>query len=302
MTINQLRIATRRSPLALWQAHFVREQLLAVHPGLSIDLVELTTSGDKDQSRALSNIGGKSLFVKELQQALLDKRADIAVHCIKDMSVTPHPQLTLGAILKRGNPGDAFVSTNYQSLTDLPQGATVGTASPRRQSLLLAERPDLSIKLLRGNVNSRLTKLDQNEFDAIILASAGLERLGFAARITAEFPINTFTPAIGQGALGVECCVDDIEVQELLACLHDEPTADCMAVERHVNQVLGGSCFSPIGAYAIQRDNTLKLSAFVGALDGTKILRATQTGSDAHAIGQHVADDLIQQGARALIK
>ena len=304
MTTNLLRIATRQSPLALWQANHVRTRLLTLHPELSVELVALTTDGDKDQSRALSDVGGKSLFVKTLQQCLLDNKADIAVHCIKDMSVQPHADLSIGAILKRGNPADAFVSNHYDSLDALPEKAIVGTASPRRQSLLLASGENLNIKLLRGNVNTRLQKLDDGQYDAILLAAAGLERLGFESRIKTTLDITQFIPAIGQGALGIEYLKENTEIQAIIGALNDDHTARCVAAEQAVNQTLGGSCFSPIGAHATIQKDTLHLNAFVGALDGKQIVRTTQSGAldNPHAIGIDAANALIDQDALSLIK
>ena len=303
MTINTLRIATRQSPLAVWQAEFVKQQLIALHPQLHVELIKISTQGDNNQSQALAAIGGKSLFVKELQKALLDNEADIAVHSIKDMSVHDHPELTLGAILKRANASDAFVSNHAQTLDELKHDAIVGTASPRRQALIKSLYPSFTIKLLRGNVNTRLGKLDQGDYDAIILAAAGLERLGLASRIKSCLPQNIFIPAIGQGALGIECRAQDAELLTLITPLHHELTAICVTAERIVNRQLGGSCFTPIGAHATINNDTLNLQAFVGSVDGQLLLRSHKQGpvSDAENTGLAVANDLMQQGALTLI-
>jgi len=303
MTVNILRIATRQSPLAVWQAEFVKQQLVALHPHLQIELIKISTQGDNNQTQALAAIGGKSLFVKELQKALLAHEADIAVHSIKDMSVHDHPQLTLAAILKRANASDAFVSNHAQTMNELKHDAIIGTASPRRQALITSLYPSFTIKLLRGNVNTRLSKLDQGDYDAIILAAAGLERLGLANRISSCLPQDIFIPAIGQGALGIECRAQDTDVLNLIAKLHHESTAICVDAERIVNRQLGGSCFTPIGAHATIDNGILNLQAFVGSLDGQRLLRSHQQGpvSDAKNIGLAIANDLIQQGALTLI-
>lgn len=304
MIIDTLRIATRQSPLAIWQAEFVKQQLMMLHPQLRIELIKITTQGDQHQSQALATIGGKSLFVKELQHALLDKKADIAVHSIKDMSVHDHPLLTLGAILKRANPADAFVSSKAATLDELTSNAVIGTASPRRQTIIKHYYPSFNIKLLRGNVNTRLNKLDQGEYDAIILAAAGLERLGLDHRIQHYLPEEHFIPAIGQGALGIECRLQDTDLLTLIAPLHHELTASCIHAERAVNRELGGSCFTPIGAHATIDNGLLNLKAFVGSLDGQVLLHSYKQGliTEAIAIGYDVASDLIQQGALTLIQ
>lgn len=303
MSINHIRIATRQSPLAIWQAEFVKQQLITHHPQLHVDLVKISTQGDNHQSQALAEIGGKSLFVKELQKALLDNKADIAVHSIKDMSVQEHPELMLGAILKRANPCDAFVSNTAQSFDELSHHAIIGTASPRRQALIQSYYPSFSIKLLRGNINTRLHKLDQGDYEAIILAAAGLERLGLTHRIQAYLPKELFTPAIGQGALGIECCRQHSDLLNLISPLHDDLTAYCVHAEQAVNQQLGGSCFTPIGAHATIDNGILSLNAFVADKNGRVLLRSQRQGppNEAKTIGLEVANDLIQQGALTLI-
>lgn len=300
MTTNTLRIATRQSALALWQAEFVKKILLKHHPDLKIELLKITSDGDKDQTRSLADIGGKDLFVKKLQQAILDDQADIAVHCIKDMSVHQHPTLMLGAILKRSNPYDVIVSRH----ATLKDGAIIGTASPRRQCLIHALYPTYQTKLLRGNVNTRLAKLDDGDYDAIVLAAAGLIRLGLENRITNYLPHEIFTPAIAQGALGIECKKDNSNILNLIKPLHDPITASCIDAERAVNQKLNGSCHTPMGAFATIDNQLLNINAFVGSLDGTSILRAHASGNanDALTLGIQAAEHLIDQGALNVLR
>jgi hydroxymethylbilane synthase len=304
MTTMILRLATRKSPLALWQANAVKQQLQTHHPDLRIDLVELLTSGDKNTQTALNQVGGKSLFVKELQTALLENTADIAVHSVKDMSVAPTPGLILAAICQREDPRDALVARRAPGWRELPVGAVVGTASPRRQCQLLAHRPDLLIQPLRGNVGTRLAKLDNGDFDAIILACAGLKRLGLGARITQYLAPAEFLPAIGQGALGIECRADDFATQSLVQCLDDWATHQCVKAERAVNFRLGGDCYTPIGAYAQTDGQRLTMQAMIGALDGRTLLKATESGAltDAERIGEQLAEQLLSQGAEALCR
>lgn len=299
-----LKIATRKSSMALWQANFIKSKLSAIYPDLQIKLVGKVTQGDRDLNTALTNLGGKSLFVKELQQALLTEEADIAVHCIKDMSVYPHPQLVLGAVCERDDPRDAFVSNQYQTLEELPQQAIIGTASPRRACLIKSIRPDAKIKLLRGNVNTRLAKLDNGNYDAIILAAAGLQRLELSHRIQFCFDPTQFVPAIGQGALGIECRQNDDKILKLIRPLHHELTATCIEAEQAVNQTLGGDCHTPIGAYASINDNELILRGVVGSENGKTILQKTVRGKPAEAkqIGFALAEHLIAKGANALLQ
>ncbi|WP_054774894.1 hydroxymethylbilane synthase, partial [Methylogaea oryzae] len=245
-----VRIATRKSPLALWQARHVAERLEQAFPGLRTELVTMTTRGDKLLDSPLSKVGGKGLFVKELEQGLLDGEADIAVHSMKDVPVEFPEGLHLSAILERENPLDAFVSNRYASWRDLPQGARIGTSSLRRQSQISAQRPDCQILMLRGNVNTRLAKLDAGEFDAILLAVAGLKRLGFDERIAEALPAEVSLPAMGQGAIGIECRADDAEINRLLAELHHADTAVCVSAERALNARLQGGCQVPIAGYA----------------------------------------------------
>lgn len=303
MTTETLRIATRSSRLALWQANYIKKLLQDNNPHLNVELIHITTTGDKDQTRALSDIGGKSLFVKELQQAMLDNQADIAVHCIKDMSVHEHPDLTLAAILKRGDPYDVFASHQCTHIDMLKDGAVVGTASPRRQALVRHLYPTLQVKLLRGNLDTRLKKLKEGEYDAIILAAAGLKRLGMIEDIKSHLHKETFVPAIAQGAMGIECLKSRTDLHEMVKPLHHAKTATCVIAERAVNRKLNGSCFTPIGAYAGFIRGELDLNAFVGSLDGSVILRSHKTGSTDHPelLGTQIAEDLIAQGALKIL-
>ncbi|MEJ1296150.1 MAG: hydroxymethylbilane synthase [Candidatus Sedimenticola sp. (ex Thyasira tokunagai)] len=294
-----LRIATRKSPLAMWQAEHVSLKLRQAHPGLEIELVGMSTQGDKILDTPLAKIGGKGLFVKELEQGMLEGRADIAVHSMKDVPVELPEGLHLAVILEREDPRDAFVSNIYKHLEELPEGAVVGTASLRRECQIMERRPDLKIAPLRGNVNTRLRKLDEGEFDAIILASAGLKRLGFDDRITDFIDPADSLPAIGQGAIGIECRSDDAEVNGLLQCLHDEETALCVVAERAMNQRLMGGCQVPIGGYAILNHDKLYMRGLVGEPDGTHIMRAEmiQPADEAEALGIAIAEELLGQGA-----
>jgi hydroxymethylbilane synthase len=300
--IAHLRIATRRSPLALWQAEHVAALLREAHPGLEVSLVKIVTQGDRIQDRPLSQIGGKGLFIKELEVAMLAGEADIAVHSMKDVPAALPEGFTLGAVLPRADARDAFLSHRYASLADLPMGACVGTSSQRRQSLLRARRPDLSILPLRGNVDTRLRKLDEGEFDAIILAAAGLTRLGLAARITEYLDTTLSLPAIGQGIVGIECR-EDAAVLALLKPLNDPITRLCLDAERAVGARLEGSCTSPIAAYATWAADTLSLRAFVGSPDGSVSFEHHLTGPAQRpdALGIAVAEHLLQSGADRLL-
>lgn len=300
---TRLTIATRKSPLALWQAHDVRDRLLRAHPGLEVELLTLSTQGDRILDTPLAKIGGKGLFVKELEHALLDGRADLAVHSIKDVPMAFPPGLMLATICAREDARDALVTHAGQGLDALAHGARVGTSSLRRQCQLRALRPDLQILDLRGNVNTRLAKLDAGEFDAILLACAGLIRLGFGERINTHLPTTTLLPAVGQGAVGIECRSDDRRLHELLAPLHDAATARCVAAERAMNERLAGGCQVPIAGHAIERDGELWLRGLVGAVDGSRILHAERrgTGDAPAALGIAVAEDLLAQGADDLL-
>ncbi|KKO47819.1 porphobilinogen deaminase [Arsukibacterium sp. MJ3] len=299
-----VRIATRKSALALWQAEFVKAELLRHHPALQVELVPMSTQGDKILDTPLAKIGGKGLFVKELETAMLDGRADIAVHSMKDVPVAFPDGLVLQTICQREDPRDAFVSNQFQSLAQLPLGAVVGTSSLRRQCQLKALRPDLTIRDLRGNVNTRLAKLDNGEFAAIILAAAGLIRLGFATRIASFIEPEQSLPANGQGAVGIECRSDDTAVQQLLAPLEHYATRLCVLAERAMNRRLQGGCQVPIGAFATLNGNQLQLRGLVGSLDGSQIIRAQHSGSadTAEQLGLMVAEQLLAQGAGAILQ
>ena len=300
---NTLKIATRKSKLALWQAQFVADQLKVYFPEIETMFVEITTEGDRQQTVALDHIGGKSVFVKALQEALLQNQADIAVHSMKDMSVHDTAGLCIGAVCKRHDPRDAFVSKKYDRIATLPPQAIVGTGSPRRSCLLKSLRPDVTIKLLRGNVDTRLLKCDRGEYDAIIVAAAGLERLQLTAHVREYLSPTIFTPAIAQGAIAVECRVADDALCEKLKKLEDNNTALCVTAERTVNRILQGDCHTAIGAYAVISDNALHLNAMVGDEQCGEILRASCMGQkdEAAAIGETVAQILLTQGAKKLL-
>ena len=301
--LKTLKIATRQSPLALWQANFVKDQLEKFHPTLSVELVPMVTKGDVILDSPLAKIGGKGLFVKELENALLEKRADIAVHSMKDVPMEFPEGLGLSVICQREDPRDAFVSNTYRSLDELPQGAIVGTSSLRRQCQLKQLRPDLDIRSLRGNVGTRLSKLDNGEYDAIILASAGLIRLGLAERIASFIEVEQSLPAAGQGAVGIECRVDDEEVKALLAPLADATTTTCVLAERAMNTRLQGGCQVPIGGYAIEQNGEVFLRALVGETDGSAIIRAEGKSAveNAEALGVSIAEQLLAQGADKIL-
>ena len=329
--LTTLTIATRQSPLALWQAEHIRARLLEMYPDLTIDLLKIVTKGDKILDTPLAKIGGKGLFVKELEQALYDKQADIAVHSLKDVPMQLPEGLTLGVYCKRASPTDAFVSNTYKSIDELPQGAVVGTSSLRRQCQIKAYRPDLQIKTLRGNVGTRLGKLDAGEYDAIILATSGLQRIELDARIRGELDIDTCLPAVGQGALAIECRDGDDEVLKLLAPLNDDKARIRLIAERALNRHLDGGCQVPIAAYAVlqmadetdanndnngdngnnDNGNVLWLRGRVGQADGSKLLKAekrvtlvgTQDEQEAQAnqLGIDVANNLLADGAGEIL-
>ncbi|WP_286790122.1 MULTISPECIES: hydroxymethylbilane synthase [unclassified Pseudomonas] len=301
---HEIRIATRQSALALWQAEYVKARLEAAHPGLHVSLLPMTSRGDKLLDAPLAKIGGKGLFVKELETALLEGEADIAVHSMKDVPMEFPEGLGLYAICEREDARDAFVSNTYSSLADLPAGSIVGTSSLRRQAQLLAQRPDLEIRFLRGNVNTRLAKLDAGDYHAIILAAAGLIRLGFQDRIRESISVEDSLPAGGQGAVGIECRTDDAEVHELLKPLHHLETEQRVIAERAMNRHLNGGCQVPIACYAIREGEELWLRGLVGQPDGTLLLRAEARGSviDPSALGIQVADELLAQGAGDILR
>ena len=301
---REIRIATRKSALALWQAEYVKARLEEAHPGIKVSLVPMVSKGDKLLDAPLAKIGGKGLFVKELETALLENEADIAVHSMKDVPMDFPEGLGLYCICEREDPRDAFVSNRFDSLDALPAGSVVGTSSLRRQAQLLARRPDLKIQFLRGNVNTRLAKLDAGEYDAIILAAAGLIRLGFEDRIRSSISVEDSLPAGGQGAVGIECRTADSEIHALLAPLHHQATALRVTAERALNKHLNGGCQVPIACYAILEGDQLWLRGLVGEPNGGKLLRAEgrAASADAEALGVKVADELLEQGAGDILK
>jgi hydroxymethylbilane synthase len=301
---DTLRIATRKSQLALWQAEYVRDVLLQYHPDLNVELVKMTTQGDKILDTPLAKVGGKGLFVKELEAGLISGDADIAVHSMKDVPVELPEGLHLSVICPREDPRDAFVSKNYASFESLPKGARLGTSSLRRQCQLAAQRPDLNIIDLRGNVNTRLQKLDAGDYDAIILAAAGLKRLGMQDRITEILSPEISLPAIGQGAVGIECRVDDDWVNELLAPLNDRDTAVRVRAERALNHRLQGGGQVPIAGYAELAHGVILLRGLVGTVDGSKIIHGEIAGQpeDAEYLGRVLAEDLLTRGADEILE
>ena len=298
-----IRIATRKSALALWQAEYVKHHLTTLYPRLKIELVPMVSRGDKLLDSPLAKIGGKGLFVKELETALLNNEADIAVHSMKDVPMAFPEGLGLYCICEREDPRDAFVSNRYQNIAELPKSSIVGTSSLRRQAQLLAQRPDLTIHFLRGNVNTRLAKLDNQEYDAIILASAGLIRLELAHRINSAISVEDSLPAVGQGAVGIECRTYDTELQQLLAPLHHAPTAVCVTAERAMNKHLNGGCQVPIAGYAIIQNEQLYLRGLVAAPTGDTLLRAEFCAplAQAEALGIKVATKLLELGADKIL-
>lgn len=294
-----LRIATRSSPLAIWQAEYVQQRLESLHAGLRVELVRIKTQGDKILDVPLAKIGGKGLFVKELEQAMMDGRADIAVHSMKDVPMQLPEGFALPVICEREDPRDAFVSNHHDSLAALPQGARVGTSSLRRSAQLRANRPDLEVLSLRGNVQTRLSKLDDGQFDAILLAAAGLKRLQMHERIRYEMPVEESLPAVGQGAVGIECRDGDEHTMALLAPLNDPDTWDRVVAERAMNRRLEGGCQVPIGGYAELQGDNLWLRALVASEDGSRVLRAEASAprSAAATLGHDVAGELLDKGA-----
>ncbi|MEW6690907.1 MAG: hydroxymethylbilane synthase [Pseudomonadota bacterium] len=299
---GRLAIATRRSRLALWQAEHVRERLEKL--GLRAELLPLSTRGDELLDASLAKAGGKGLFVKELEAALAEGRAEIAVHSMKDVPAVLPDGFTLAAILAREDPRDAFVSLSYPDLSSLPSGAIVGTSSLRRQAQIAARYPALEIRPLRGNVETRLAKLDRGEYAGVVLAAAGLKRLGLAARIRSFLAVEESLPAAGQAALGIECLAARADLLELLAPLADAATGACVRAERAVNRALGGSCTIPLGAYAQAKDATLYLRALVASVDGKRFARAEGEGEAAapEALGLRVAAMLRERGAEEILR
>jgi len=303
VTQRIIRIATRQSPLALWQAEYVAARLEQEHPGIKTELVKMLTKGDKFLDAPLAKIGGKGLFVKELEQGMLDGAADIAVHSMKDVPVEFPEGLHLAVILPREDPRDAFVSNHYKCLEDLPENAKIGTSSLRRQCQIAERLPNAEILSLRGNVNTRLAKLDAGEYDAIILAAAGLKRLDLSERIAQALPPEVSLPAIGQGAVGIECRVDDEELNALLAPLYDEESTIRIQAERAMNARLNGGCQVPIAGFAELKEGKLFMRGLVGSPDGSVMYRVEKTGEieDAEAIGEALANELLANGAGEIL-
>jgi len=294
-------IATRRSRLALWQAEHVRERLEGLHAGLAVELLPLSTRGDEILDRRLDTAGGKGLFVKELEHALAERRADLAVHSIKDVPAELPAGFVLGAVMEREDARDAFVSNNFETLAAVPAGGVIGTSSLRRAAQIAQRYPRLEMRLLRGNVETRLAKLDRGEYDAIILAVAGLVRLGLAARIRSRLDVDDSLPAPGQGALGIECLAERADVLALLDKLNHPATARCVDAERGVSRALGGSCAVPLGAYAEASSGGLRLRALVASLDGQRIARADCEGVDPTGLAADAVAELRRQGAGEIL-
>lgn len=305
--MTQLRIATRKSPLALWQTEHVAALLKAAYPDLQVELIPMSTRGDQVLDRSLAAIGGKGLFLKELELAMLRGEADCAVHSLKDVPMELDPPFTLAAILKRAESADAFVSNHYETLADLPLNARVGTSSLRRQAQLRALRPDLVIQDLRGNVNTRLAKLDQGDYDAIILACAGLQRLGFDQRIRSVLNAPQWLPAPAQGAIAIECHRDDARTRELCAVLNDRQTKLQVETERAMNRALGGSCHVPVAALATQQQEEMYLQGMVGNAETGQLVRDQATlrctsSAEAEQLGQQLAHKLLADGADQILR
>ena len=303
MTHQVIRIATRHSVLAMWQANFVKAALLKYHPDLTVEILAMKTQGDKILDTPLAKVGGKGLFVKELEVAIMEDRADIAVHSMKDVPVDFPEGLGLSVICEREDPRDAFVSNHYQSLDQLPSGAVVGTSSLRRQSQVRELRPDLRIKDLRGNVITRLAKLDDGQYDAIILAAAGLIRLEMPERIARFIPVEESLPAVGQGAVGIECRLDDAATISLLKPLEDEQTRIRVTAERAMNLTLQGGCQVPIGSFALLDNDQLYLRGLVASVDGKQVIRKEITGhkEDAEQLGITLGEELLNSGAKEIL-
>lgn len=299
----KLVIATRESRLALWQAEHVQAKLRALYPSTTVELLKMTTRGDQILDRTLSKVGGKGLFVKELETALLDGRADLAVHSLKDVPVDLKHPFELACVMEREDPRDAFVSNQYTSLADLPEGAVVGTSSLRREAQIRERYPHLVVQPLRGNLDTRLRKLDEGQYSAIILAAAGLKRLGLAERIKSTIEVSDSLPAAGQGALGIEILAERQDMHQLLQALNDTPTHTCITAERAVSLALGGSCQVPLAAYATLDGEQLQIDALVATPDGKQVLRAKTQGpvSQAQQLGTEVAEQLKQAGGSAII-
>jgi hydroxymethylbilane synthase len=301
--MNKLVIATRRSRLALWQSEHIKQLLARLHPGVAIELLPLSTRGDELLDRRLDQAGGKGLFVKELETAIAEGRADLAVHSIKDVPAQMPPGFVLAAITAREDPRDVFISNNFRSLSQMPKGASLGTSSLRRAAQIVERFPHLEIRLLRGNVDTRLAKLERGEYDAIVLAAAGLKRLGLEQKATARLEPEEMLPAPGQGALGIECLAARADVLALLAPLADRATSACVRAERAVSRALGGSCTLPLAAFGEITSAGLRLRALVASADGRRVVRCELQGDPAEpeALGLRAADDLRRQGAAEIL-
>lgn len=299
----KIRIATRKSPLALWQANFVKQNLLLAHKDLKVELIPMVTQGDIILDSPLSKIGGKGLFVKQLEQAILNNEADIAVHSIKDIPAQFPEGLMLATICQRDEVRDAFVANKYTFLNDLPEGAIVGTSSLRRQCQLRSHFPHLIIKDLRGNVGTRLNKLDEEQYDAIILASVGLKRLSLEHRITQYIDTDLILPAVGQGAIGIESRTDDKQILDIISVLDDKKSRACIQAERAMNNALQGGCQVPIAGYCSLNNDQLMLQGLVGRVDGSKIIKQQITGciNEAESLGEELAQQLLNQGADLIL-
>ncbi len=302
--MNILKIATRNSPLALWQAEFVKQQLMLIHPDLKVELVSMSTEGDRFLDAPLIAIGGKGVFIKELEQAMLANEADIAVHSMKDVTIDLPDELALPVIMKREDSRDVFISNNYKSIEELPEHAIVGTSSLRRQSQVSALRPDIRLKDLRGNVGTRLRKLDSNEYDAILLAAAGIIRLGLHERVTQLLPESILLPAIGQGAIGIECRAGDQAVYDLIAPLNDQDTSLCVKTERAFSRRLYGGCQLPIAGQATITGDQINLTGLVARVDGSDVIKSENSGdlTEFDAIGTELAERLLERGADEILK
>ena len=304
MPINKIRIATRKSPLALWQAGYVRDSLLQLYPELKVELIAMHTQGDRILDRPLYNEGGKGLFLKELEQALYDGSADIAVHSMKDVTIDMSEGLSIVAMMRREDPHDVLISNRYQCIDQLPQGASVGTSSLRRQCQLLSWRKDLQVNHLRGNIGTRLQKLDAGIYDAIILAAAGIKRLGLAERICQFIPTDILLPAIGQGAIGIQARIDNDSIFAQIRALANEATEQRVNAERAISRKLGGGCHLPIAAYAEVYDETIMIHGLVGRADGSEIITENIIGHKQHgeSLGNKLAENLLQRGAGEILQ
>jgi len=302
--VNTLKIATRNSPLALWQAEHVKQQLIGIHSDLNVELVSMTTEGDRFLDAPLVAVGGKGLFIKELEQALLNGEADIAVHSMKDVTIDLPDELAIPVIMKREDVRDVFISNNYKQIEDLPDDAVLGTSSLRRQSQVKALHPEIQLKDLRGNVGTRLRKLDDGEYDAIMLAAAGIIRLGLKERITQLIPESILLPAIGQGAIGIECRAGDMDIQKLIAPLNDQDTSLCVETERAFSRRLFGGCQLPIAGQASIKGNKVSLVGLVARIDGSEVIKSELSGDleKCDETGTTLAESLLDRGADEILK